>query len=82
MIQLFPLLAEDKAQLKRLNENKPLIFALKKLFLNVATKSKLPPEVNVLAAERIAIDIVQDAFNQLSNIQSETHVGENKENVI
>lgn len=82
MIQLFPLTTDDKAQLKRLNENKPVIFSLKKLFLNVATKSKLPAEVNVLAAERIAIDIVNDAFYQLSTIQPETSFGEKKENLV
>ena len=68
---MFPLTPEDKGYLKRLNENKPAMFALKKLFLNVATKSKLPAEVNVLAAERIALDIVQDAFYQLSIMQAD-----------
>ena len=72
MIQLFPLSTDDKAQLKRLNENKSAIFSLKKLFLNCSTKSKLPSEVNVLAAERIALDIVQDDFHKLSKIQPET----------
>lgn len=79
---LFPITNEDKGQLKRFNDNKTAIFALKKLFLNVATKSKLPPEVNVLAAERIAIDIIQDAFHQLENIQLEITNGEKRENVI
>lgn len=79
---LFPLSSEDKGQLKRLNENKPAIFSLKKLFLNVATKSKLPAEVNVLAAERIALDIIQDAFNQLNNIQPDTVTGDTSENLV
>ena len=78
MTQLFPLNNEDKGHLQRLNKNQPAIFALKKLFLNVATKSKLPAEVNVLAAERIALDIIQDAFHQLGVIQpSNTHIDEN-----
>ena len=78
----FPLTADDKSQLKRLNDNQPLIFALKKLFLNVATKSKLPPEVNVLAAERVAIDIIQDAFHQLNAIQPDSRAGSEKTNLV
>ena len=72
---IFPLTAEDKGQLKRLNDNKLVIFALKKLFLNIAIKSKPPIDINVLAAERIAIDIVQDVFHQLSVIQPDSREG-------
>ena len=78
---MFPLLPDDKGQLKRLNDNKPLVFALKKLFLNTATKSKLPSDVNVLAAERIAIDIIQDSFHQLSVIQPDSRQGAKEENL-
>ncbi len=70
-----PLTKDDKGQLKRLNENKPLIIALKKLFLNTATKSKLLADVNVL-------DIVQEAFYQLSIIQPEIHKGASEENLV
>ena len=79
---IFPISAEDKAQLKRLNDNKPLIFALQKLFLNCATKSKLPSDVNTLAAERIAIDIIQDAFHQLSIIRADNPGGAEKTNLV
>ena len=82
MIQFFPIDNADKGQLKRLNDNKSAIFALKKLFLNCATKSKIPPDVNILAAERVAIDIIQDAFKQLETIQPNTNIGEKTENVI
>ena len=79
---LFELTSDDKGQLKRLNDNKLLVFALKKLFLNCAVKSKLPPEVNVLAAERIAIDIIQDAFHQLSIIQPDSREGSKETNLV
>ena len=79
---MFPLLPDDKGQLKRLNENKPLVFALKKLFLNCATKYKLTAEVNVLAAERIALDIIQDTFHQLSNIRADNPDSARKENMV
>ena len=79
---LFELTPDDKGQLKRLNDNKQLVFALKKLFLNCATKSKLPPEVNVLAAERIAIDIITDAFHQLSVVSPDSREGVEKTNLV
>ena len=79
---IFPLTNDDKSQLKRLCDNKLLIFALKKLFLNVATKSKLPADVQTLAAERIAIDIIQDVFNQLNVLQPDSREGSKIENLV
>lgn len=79
---IFTLSQDDKGQLKRLNDNKPLVFALKKLFLNVSTKSKLPDDVNVLAAERIALDIIQDAFHMLENITPDSRTGSQDENLV
>ena len=81
---IFPLMGDDKVQLKRLNDNKPLIFALKKLFLNVVTDTgeKLPDDVSVLAAERIAIDIIQDAFHKLEIIQPDSLQGIANENMV
>lgn len=79
---IFPLTNDDKSQLKRLGDNKSAIFALKKLFLNVTIKSKPPVDVNVLAAERIAIDIIQDAFHQLSVIQPDSREGSKEENLV
>ena len=79
---LFPLTNDDKGQLKRLNDNKSLIFALKKLFLNTATKSKLPDGVDVLAAERIAIDIIQEVFHKLDTLQPDSRGETNVENLV
>ena len=79
---LFELTSDDKGQLKRLNDNKQLVFALKKLFLNCAAKSNLPSDVNVLAAERIAIDIIQDAFHQLGVIQPDSREGSKETNLV
>ena len=79
---LFPLINEDRGNLKRLNENKATVFALKKLFLNTAIKGTMPQEVQVLAAERIAIDIIQDAFHDLETIQPENITESNRDNTI
>ena len=79
---MFPLSQEDKSNLKRLNDNKSAVFALKKLFLNTALKSTLPADVQTLAAERIAIDIIKDAFHQLSIIQPDGRAGSKEENLV
>lgn len=79
---MFNLTDEDKGHLERLNKNQLAISALKKLFLSVATKSKLPDDVNVLAAERIAIDIIQDAFYQLSVMKPNKTHHEKTENMV
>ena len=79
---MFPLSNEDKGHLKRLNDNALVIFALKKLFLNTALKSKLPDDVQTLAAERIAIDIINDSFHQLTVIQSDSRGGSKEENLV
>ena len=72
---------EDKGQLKRLNDNKPLVFALKKLFLNTALKSEPASNSNVLAAERIALDIITDAFHQLSVMEPDRRGSSTEENL-
>ena len=65
-----------------MNDNKSAVFALKKLFLNTALKSTLPADVQTLAAERIAIDIIKDAFHQLSIIQPDGRAGSKEENLV
>ena len=77
-MNLFQLSNDDRGKLQRLNKQQDIVTTLKKLFLNVATKGTLPDNVQVLAAERIAIDIIEDAFHQLEVIQPDP---ENRPNV-
>lgn len=79
---MFSLSNEEKTRLQKLNQDKALIFALKKLFLSVATKGTLPSEVQTLAAERIAIDIIQDSFHQLEVIQPANKTGKQESNLV
>ena len=73
MIMLFPLTNEDKGHLKRLNDNSPVVFALKKLFLNVCINN--PPSNE-------AIDKITNAFYQLSVIQSDSRESGKEENLL
>lgn len=70
---IFPLTNDDKSQLKRLNDNKPVIFALKKLFLNVCTNNPASNE---------AISKITDAFHQLEVIREDSHKGLKEENLV
>lgn len=70
---LLPLDNNDKSHLKRLNENKPLVFALKKLFLNVCINHPASNE---------SIEKVTKAFHELSVIQPDNQTGRTEENLV
>lgn len=67
-MSLLPLTNEEKGHLQRLNKNQPVIFALKKLFLNEIVGAK-QGDVQLLAAERIAMKYIEAVFHELSTIQ-------------
>ena len=79
---LFPLNDNERSRLQRLGKQKDIVFALKKLAFNTATKGTLPADVQTLAAERIAIDIIQDIFRQLEIIQPDNKQGGIEENPV
>ena len=79
---IFPLTNEEKNRLQSLARQKEVVFALKKVFLNTAMKGEIPNDVQILAAERIALDIIQDTFHQLENLKPENGYSNNSENVI
>lgn len=72
-MMLFLLDNSDKSHLKRLNENKPLVFALKKLFLNVCVSN--PPSNE-------AIKKITEAFHDLEVIKPDDQTGIIKENLV
>ena len=79
---MFPLSSEEKERLKRLNQDKSVVEALKKLFLSECLKGAMPERMETLAAERIAIDIVKSAFHALSNIRADSPDSPHKENIV
>lgn len=68
-MNLLPLTDQDRIYLKRLNNDKATIFALKKLFINSSCKSEKIDNVQILAAQQIALGMIQDIFEDLSYIQ-------------
>ena len=78
---IWPLLNEEKLRLQKLSQDKTAIFALKKLFMNTALKSPTS-EVQLAAAERLALDIIQDSFRQLENVQPDNETEEKMKNLI
>jgi len=82
MIAFLPLTQDEKSRLQRLNQQKEVVFALKKLFLNVICNKPLSTEVQELAAERIAVEWIKQTFYDLSVIKPEISVEEAKINPI
>jgi len=79
---MFPLTNEERLRLQKLVLDKAAVFALKKLFVNNAMKGTIPPDVQALAAERIALDVIKDSFKDLENIQPDNSVDERIGNLI
>lgn len=80
-MSIFPLLNEEKLRLQKLSQDKTAIFALKKLFMNTALKSPIS-DVQLAAAERLALVIIQDVFLQLEYIQPDNETEEKMKNLI
>ena len=79
---LFPLTSDDKERLKRLNQDKATTFALKKLFLNNCIDNLNNGDVNLLAADRLAIEIIKQAFHELEIIQPNTPISRDNGNMV
>jgi len=77
-----PLFPEEKERLKRLSQDKSVVFALKKLFLNNSIDILNDNDVNLLAADRLAIEIIKQAFHELEIIQSDNQIGKSEENLV
>ena len=78
---LLNLSQEERARLERLNKDIATVEGLKKLFLNSYIKEASTQE-GVLASERIAIDLLQDAFKELARIRPDTTEPARKENLV
>ena len=79
---LFPLTSDEKGRLQRLNQQQDVVFALKKLFLNQVADKPFSTEVNTLAAERITLEYIKQAFYDLSIIQPDETQSGQKENFV
>ena len=78
---IFTLTNEEKLRLQKLALDKTAVFALKKLFMDNTLKNTVS-DVQILAAERIALDIIKDSFETLENIQPDNLVDERIGNLI
>ena len=73
---------DEKSRLQRLNQQKEVVFALKKLFLNVCFDIPINGGVQELAAERLAQAIIREAFHDLEVIQPIIQKGLSEENLV
>lgn len=79
---LLPLSSDEQERLRRLNQDKATTFALKKLFLNNCIDNLNNGDVNLLAADRLAIEIIKQAFHQLEVIQPDSRIGKQEGNMV
>lgn len=77
---ILPLFPEEKMRLKRIDGN--TIFALKKLFINATFKKPSDHEVNVLAAQRFAQDLIADVFHDLETLPSDATATDVRGNMV
>ena len=78
----FPLTQDEKSRLQRLNQQKDVVFALKKLFLNDCIEEPASGGVQELAAERLAQVIIRKAFHDLETIQPVIQKGSSEGNLV
>ena len=69
----FPLINDERERLKRLNQDKAAVFALKKLFLNVCIENPASNE---------ALTKINKAFHELEVIQPESRIGKPEGNMV
>lgn len=82
MSVLFPLSTDEQERLRRLNQDKAVMFALKKLFLNTCFDKPVSSDVNSLAAERVAQEYIKKAFREIDNIHADSPNSATNENMI
>jgi hypothetical protein len=70
---ILPLTNDEKSRLQRLNLQKEVVFALKKLFLSVCVKKPASTE---------AIEKVSEAFHDLEMIQPDIQTGQREGNLV
>lgn len=68
-----PLTNDERSRLQRLNQQKEVVFALKKLFLNVCVENPASNE---------ALTKVNKAFHDLEVIQPASQTGQREENLV
>ncbi len=79
---IFPLNNEEKNCLQRLNQDKATILALRKLFLNVCTEKNEKEQIDILAAQRIALDYIDKTFYNLSLIEPDNQTSVTRGNLV
>lgn len=73
---------QEKARLRKLNQDMSTVESLKKLFLNAFIKKTAMPNTEVLAAERIAIELLGKGFEELARIQPKEEKRDTAENIV
>ena len=79
---MFELTTEEKQKLKNVQADELAFLALKKFFLNETLRSSETKDINILGAERIALDIIKNIFGKLKGFQADEAYEQKKENIV
>lgn len=79
---LITLTQQERGRLERLNKDTETIEGLKKLFLNSFIKVTKENSTEILATERKAIELLQDAFKELARIRTDSVERVENENLV
>ena len=78
----FILSNDEKGRLQRLNQDKSTVLALKKLCVNLCTDKSSPSDVQVMAAERAALDILKRLFHYVDSVEPQNDRDDMIQNLI
>ncbi|MEK6880167.1 MAG: hypothetical protein AABY22_11185, partial [Nanoarchaeota archaeon] len=67
----FILSNDEKGRLQQLKQDKSTVLALKKLCVNLCTDKSSPNDVQVMAAERAALDIFKRLFHYVDSVEAQ-----------
>ena len=73
---------QEEEKIYRLNQDKFLIEALKKVFLKCYIRTDIGTDINTLAAARLAIEFLDVAFKELAKIQPTKEFESSNENIV
>lgn len=79
---MFELTQNEKEWLRKLNGDKNTLSALQKLFMRVCMSDNAEGDVQKLAAERVAQEIIKKSFYELSIMSPDSSPSVQNENLV
>lgn len=79
---MFELSTEEKQKLKNIQADELAFLALKKFFFNEVLRESYAKDINILGAERMALDIIKNVFAKLLKFQADESYEQYRKNIV